>query len=109
MVGFGVAGTKTFFPDIPLNSGFYRVIQVDMGPPGTVVNAEWLNNTICIDTGCVFGGKLTALRYPENEIVPVQAHRMYYEPEKKEQQEEPEADGSDQEEAQEKVNGAEEK
>ena len=36
-----VAGTKTFFPDIPLNSGFYRVIQVDMGPPGTVVNAEW--------------------------------------------------------------------
>ena len=36
-----VAGTKTFFPDIPLNSGFYRAIQVDLGPPGTVVNAEW--------------------------------------------------------------------
>ena len=36
-----VAGTKTFFPDIPLNSGFYRAIQIDLGPPGTVVNAEW--------------------------------------------------------------------
>ena len=26
-----VAGTKTFFPDVPLNSGFYRVIEVDAG------------------------------------------------------------------------------
>ena len=33
--------------------------------------AEWLNRTICIDTGCVFGGKLTALRYPEKELVHV--------------------------------------
>lgn len=39
-----------------------------------------LNNTINIDTGCVFGGKLTALRYPERETVSVQAHRTYYEP-----------------------------
>lgn len=45
--GFGasfsgvVAGTKTFFPDVPLNSGFYRVMQVDLGPEGTVVNAPW--------------------------------------------------------------------
>ncbi len=31
----------------------------------------WLNRTICIDTGCVFGGKLTALRYPERELVSV--------------------------------------
>jgi N-methylhydantoinase B len=36
-----IAGTKTFFPDIPLNSGFYRAVSVDLGPPGTVVNAEW--------------------------------------------------------------------
>jgi len=36
-----VAGTKTFFPDIPLNSGFYRVLDVDLGPEGTVVNAVW--------------------------------------------------------------------
>ena len=35
------AGTKTFFPDVPLNSGFYRVVTVDMGPEGTVVNAPW--------------------------------------------------------------------
>jgi N-methylhydantoinase B len=36
-----MAGTKTFFPDIPLNSGFYRAVDVNLGPPGTVVNAEW--------------------------------------------------------------------
>jgi protein phosphatase len=42
--------------------------------------AMWVNRTICIDTGCVFGGKLTALRYPEKEIVSVPARRTYYEP-----------------------------
>jgi N-methylhydantoinase B len=36
-----IAGTKTFFPDVPLNSGFYRAVSVELGPPGTVVNAEW--------------------------------------------------------------------
>ena len=45
-----------------------------------VVNAEWLNNTICIDTGCVFGGKLTALRWPEKELVEVPAGKVYAEP-----------------------------
>jgi protein phosphatase len=43
-----------------------------------VPEAEWLNNTICIDTGCVFGGKLTALRYPERALVSVPAARVYY-------------------------------
>jgi protein phosphatase len=42
-----------------------------------VPEAEWLNNTICIDTGCVFGGKLTALRYPERELLSVAAERAY--------------------------------
>ncbi len=45
-----------------------------------VAEAEWLNNTICIDTGCVFGGNLTALRYPEKELVQVPAVRCHYEP-----------------------------
>ncbi len=45
--GFGgsfaaiVAGTKIQFPDLPLNSGFYRVVTLEWGPPGTVVNAVW--------------------------------------------------------------------
>jgi protein phosphatase len=45
-----------------------------------VPEAEWLNKTINIDTGCVFGGKLTALRYPEEEIVSVNAKKVYCEP-----------------------------
>jgi protein phosphatase len=45
-----------------------------------VPQPEWLNNTINIDTGCVFGGKLTALRYPERELVSVAAARTYVEP-----------------------------
>lgn len=45
-----------------------------------VPEAVWLNHTICIDTGCVFGGQLTALRYPERELVAVPAHDTYYEP-----------------------------
>lgn len=43
---------------------------------------EWLNNTINIDTACVFGGSLTALRYPERELVSVKAQQEYYEPSK---------------------------
>jgi len=38
------------------------------------------NNTACIDTGCVFGGKLSAYRYPEKVIVQVKAKREYYSP-----------------------------
>ncbi|MFN2564623.1 MAG: polynucleotide kinase-phosphatase [Gemmatimonadaceae bacterium] len=45
-----------------------------------VPEPEWLNRTINIDTGCVFGGQLTALRYPEKELVSVAAHRTYAQP-----------------------------
>jgi len=45
-----------------------------------VETPEWVNGTVNIDTGCVFGGQLTALRWPERELVSVPAQRMYYEP-----------------------------
>jgi protein phosphatase len=45
-----------------------------------VPSPEWLNGTIDIDTGCVFGGSLTALRYPEMELIAVPARRVYAEP-----------------------------
>ncbi|RKH60455.1 AAA family ATPase [Corallococcus llansteffanensis] len=54
--------------------------------PATVVyghtpvpEAEWIHDTACVDTGCVFGGKLTAVRYPEREFVSVPAARVYWE------------------------------
>lgn len=45
-----------------------------------VPKAEWINNTICLDTGVVFGGELTALRYPERELVSIPAEQQWYEP-----------------------------
>lgn len=45
-----------------------------------VPEPEWLNRTINIDTGCVFGGNLTALRYPELELISVPAVQTYAEP-----------------------------
>ncbi|MFE1592068.1 polynucleotide kinase-phosphatase [Nocardia sp. NPDC058705] len=41
---------------------------------------EWINNTVCLDTGAVFGGELTAMRYPEKTFVAVPAAQVYYEP-----------------------------
>ena len=43
-----------------------------------VPEPTWLNHTINIDTGCVYGGRLTALRYPEKELVSVPAAQTYY-------------------------------
>jgi Calcineurin-like phosphoesterase len=42
-----------------------------------VAEVGWVNNTLCIDTGCCFGGRLTALRWPEREIVSVPARATY--------------------------------
>ncbi|MEV0411861.1 polynucleotide kinase-phosphatase [Streptomyces sp. NPDC050448] len=45
-----------------------------------VPDTAWINNTICLDTGAVFGGKMTALRWPERELVDVPAEKVWYEP-----------------------------
>ncbi len=45
-----------------------------------VTAPEWIHNTVNIDTGCVYGGRLTALRYPEQTLVSVRAARPYYQP-----------------------------
>ena len=42
-----------------------------------VVNSHWVNNVLDIDTGCVYGGRLTALRYPEMDLVDVPALDTY--------------------------------
>ena len=44
-----------------------------------VSEAAWVNNTLCIDTGCCFGGGLTALRWPEGQLVHVPARAEYAE------------------------------
>ncbi|GAB4479390.1 MAG: hypothetical protein Kow00124_24960 [Anaerolineae bacterium] len=45
-----------------------------------VTHAVWINNTINLDTGCSFGNLLSALRWPEDEIVTVRARRTYFAP-----------------------------
>lgn len=41
---------------------------------------EWINGTACLDTGAVFGGALSAMRWPEREVVSVPAQQVWYEP-----------------------------
>lgn len=45
-----------------------------------VPEADWVNNTLCLDTGCCFGGKLSALRWPEMDIVTIPAREVYTKP-----------------------------
>ncbi|MFG1792453.1 polynucleotide kinase-phosphatase [Nocardia sp. NPDC049149] len=45
-----------------------------------VLDLQWVNNTLCLDTGVVFGGRLSALRYPERVPVSVAAEQVWYEP-----------------------------
>jgi protein phosphatase len=62
-----------------------------------VPEPDWLNRTVNIDTGCVFGGKLTALRYPEKEFVSIPAAKTYCEPARPflpVEQQAPQADGT---------------
>ncbi|WP_342510068.1 bis(5'-nucleosyl)-tetraphosphatase PrpE [Sporosarcina sp. FSL K6-2383] len=42
-----------------------------------VREARHLQHTVNVDTGCVFGGKLTALRYPEMDIVSVPSQQQF--------------------------------
>ncbi|MFF5246176.1 polynucleotide kinase-phosphatase [Streptosporangium sp. NPDC000095] len=58
----------------------YRGLAMVVYGHTPVPEPEWINNTLCLDTGVVFGGRLTALRYPEREIVSVPAERVWYEP-----------------------------
>jgi protein phosphatase len=60
-------------------AGEYRGTALVVYGHTPIAEPEWLNRTINIDTGCVFGGKLTALRYPERELVSVPALHTYYE------------------------------
>lgn len=60
-------------------AGDYRGSAIVVYGHTPVPRPEWLNRTINIDTGCVFGGSLTALRYPEKELVSVPAKHTYYE------------------------------
>lgn len=43
-----------------------------------VAEPQWVSNTLDIDSGCVFGGRLTALRYPERELVSVPAVKAWW-------------------------------
>ena len=81
MYGETTGETDEFGLPIRLNwAETYRGASTVVYGHTPVTEPQWVNRTINIDTGCVFGGKLTALRYPERELVSVPAHQTYYEP-----------------------------
>jgi diadenosine tetraphosphatase ApaH/serine/threonine PP2A family protein phosphatase len=57
----------------------YRGAAVVVFGHTPVAQAVWNGQAIDIDTGCVFGGRLTALRWPERTLVSVPARRVYAE------------------------------
>ncbi|WP_187976667.1 AAA family ATPase [Mycetocola sp. JXN-3] len=57
----------------------YRGSAVVLYGHTPMLTPRWVNNTLCLDTGCAFGNALSALRYPEREIVQVPAERVYAE------------------------------
>jgi protein phosphatase len=83
---FGLYGETTGETDefgLPVRQNWaaaYRGSAIVVYGHTPVPEPEWLNRTVNIDTGCVFGGKLTALRYPEREFGSVSAARTYCEP-----------------------------
>ena len=46
----------------PWADDYRGAAMVRLRPHADRRTPEWVNNTICLDTGCVFGGRLTALR-----------------------------------------------
>lgn len=56
----------------------YRGRAIIVYGHAATAQALWLGRTINIDTGCVYGGALTALRYPELTLISVPALRDYY-------------------------------
>lgn len=42
-----------------------------------VIEPRWVNHTVNVDTGCVFGGKLTAISYPELKTTSVPSSMPY--------------------------------
>jgi protein phosphatase len=80
---FGDAGDESDEDGRPLRhdwAGEYRGRATVVYGHTPVLEPLWVNRTICVDTGCVFGGRLTALRYPERDLVSVPAARVYYQP-----------------------------
>jgi N-methylhydantoinase B len=67
-----LAGTKHFFPDVPVNAGLYRAIEVDLGPEGTVVNAAWPTAVSGFVSG-VFEKVVNALFELWSQIIPARA------------------------------------
>jgi protein phosphatase len=80
---FGETTGETDEFGLPVRAGWaadYRGKAAVVYGHTPVPEAVWLNNTLNIDTGCVFGGGLTALRYPERELVSVPARQVYAQP-----------------------------